>query len=113
VQTADFSPIFAKIIGSGAQYLVLIIAHGASDVFVKQWYDAKVPVPIGGIDVKSMAANFFDRVGGKSIAYRPTSWCAAPTEPSARERGILYPARMTAFICTACGAQYPHSEAPP
>jgi len=68
VQTADFSPIFAKIKNAGAQYLILIISHGASDVFVKQWYDAKVPVPIGGIDVKSMDANFFERVGGKSIA---------------------------------------------
>jgi branched-chain amino acid transport system substrate-binding protein len=68
VQTADFSPIFAKVKNAGAQYIVLIISHGASDVFVKQWYDAKVPVPIGGIDVKSMDANFFERVGGKSIA---------------------------------------------
>jgi branched-chain amino acid transport system substrate-binding protein len=68
VQTADFSPLFAKVKDSGSQYLIVIISHGASDVFVKQWYDAKVPVPIGGIDVKSMDANFFDRVGGKSIA---------------------------------------------
>jgi branched-chain amino acid transport system substrate-binding protein len=68
VQTADFSPIFAKVKDSGAQYLILIISHGASDVFVKQWYDAKVAVPIGGIDVKSMDANFFKRVDGKSIA---------------------------------------------
>jgi branched-chain amino acid transport system substrate-binding protein len=68
VQTADFSPIFAKVKDSGAQYLIVILSHGASDVFVKQWYDAKVPVPIGGIDVKSMDANFFDRVGGKSIS---------------------------------------------
>src|SRR5215469_14285650 len=68
VQTADFSPIFAKIKNAGAQYIILIISHGASDVFVKQWYDAKVPVPVGGIDVKSMDANFFERVGGKSIA---------------------------------------------
>jgi branched-chain amino acid transport system substrate-binding protein len=68
VQTADFSPIFAKLKDSGAQYLILIISHGASDVFVKQWYDAKVAVPVGGIDVKSMDANFFKRVDGKSIA---------------------------------------------
>jgi branched-chain amino acid transport system substrate-binding protein len=68
VQTADFSPLFAKVKDSGSQYLLLIISHGASDVFVKQWYDAKVPVPIGGIDVKGMDANFFDRVGGKSIS---------------------------------------------
>jgi branched-chain amino acid transport system substrate-binding protein len=68
VQTADFSPLFSKVKDSGSQYLLVIISHGASDVFVKQWYDAKVPVPIGGIDVKSMDANFFNRVGGKSIA---------------------------------------------
>jgi branched-chain amino acid transport system substrate-binding protein len=68
VQTADFSPIFAKVKDSGAQYLILIISHGASDVFVKQWFDAKVSVPVGGIDVKSMDANFFKRVDGKSIA---------------------------------------------
>ena len=67
VQTADFSPIFAKVKDSGAQYLIVILSHAASDVFVKQWYDAKVPVPIGGIDVKSMDANFFERVGGKAI----------------------------------------------
>lgn len=68
VQTADFSPLFAKVKDSGSQYLIVIISHGASDVFVKQWYDAKVPVPIGGIDVKGMDANFYDRVAGKSIA---------------------------------------------
>ncbi len=68
VQTADFSPIFAKVKESGSQYLLVILSHAASDVFVKQWYDAKVPVPIGGIDVKSMDADFFKRVDGKSIA---------------------------------------------
>src|SRR5262245_44648395 len=83
VQTADFSPIFAKLKDSGAQYLVLIISHGASDVFVKQWFDAKVPVPIGGIDVKSMDANFFDRVGGKAISEVSANFVVrAPLSPS-------------------------------
>jgi len=83
VQTADFSPIFAKLKDSGSQYLILIISHGASDVFVKQWYDAKVPVPVGGIDVKSMDANFFDRVGGKSIAEVSANFVVrAPLTPS-------------------------------
>ncbi|HEY1361582.1 MAG TPA: ABC transporter substrate-binding protein [Xanthobacteraceae bacterium] len=83
VQTADFSPIFAKLKSSGSQYLILIISHGASDVFVKQWYDAKVPVPVGGIDVKSMDANFFDRVGGKSIAEVSANFVVrAPLTPS-------------------------------
>jgi branched-chain amino acid transport system substrate-binding protein len=66
--TADFSPIFSKVKDSGSQYLLIILSHAASDVFVKQWYDAKLPVPIGGIDVKSQDANFFERVGGKAIA---------------------------------------------
>jgi len=35
VQTADFSPLFAKVKDSGSQYLIVIISHGSSDVFVK------------------------------------------------------------------------------
>jgi branched-chain amino acid transport system substrate-binding protein len=45
-----------------------MLSHAASDVFVKQWFDAKVLVPIGGIDVKGQGANFFTRVGGKAIS---------------------------------------------
>ncbi len=82
VQTADFSPIFAKVKESGAQYLMIILSHAASDVFVKQWYDAKVPVPIGGIDVKGQDANFFDRVGGKAISEVSTNFVLrAPLTP--------------------------------
>src|SRR6516225_7482075 len=36
-----------------------------------------------------------------------------PARPGARERESVYPRLMTAFICTACGNQYPPSEAPP
>lgn len=64
--TSDFSPLFAKVKESGAQYLIVILSHASSDVFVKQWYDAQVPIPIGGIDVKSQDADFFTRVGGKA-----------------------------------------------
>jgi branched-chain amino acid transport system substrate-binding protein len=67
-QTSDFSPLLSKVKDSGAQFLVVILSHGSSDVFVKQWYDARFPVPIGGIDVKSMDADFFKRVGGKAIS---------------------------------------------
>lgn len=73
-QTADFSPIFSKVKDNGSQYLVLILSHAASDVLVKQWYDAKVPVGIGGIDVKSQDADFFKRVGGKAIAETTTNF---------------------------------------
>jgi branched-chain amino acid transport system substrate-binding protein len=67
VQTSDFSPIFSKARSSGAQYLVPILSHASSDVFVKQWFDARVPLPIGGIDVKSQDTDFYNRVGGKSL----------------------------------------------
>lgn len=81
-QTADFSPIFTKVKDSGSQYMLIILSHAASDVFVKQWYDAKVPVPIGGIDVKSQDANFFQRVGGKSISEVSTNFVLrAPLTP--------------------------------
>ena len=73
-QTADFSPIFAKVKDSGSQYLLIILSHAASDVFVKQWYDAKVPVAIGGIDVKSQDADFFKRVCGKAISEVTTNF---------------------------------------
>jgi branched-chain amino acid transport system substrate-binding protein len=67
-QTSDFSPLLSKVKDSEAQFLVVILSHGSSDVFVKQWYDARFPVPIGGIDVKSQDADFFKRVDGKSIS---------------------------------------------
>lgn len=66
--TTDFSPLLSKIKGSGARYLVVVLSHASSDVFAKQWYDARFPIPYGGIDVKSQDADFFDRVGGKSIS---------------------------------------------
>ena len=66
--TSDFSPLFSKVKSSGAQYLVVNLSHASSDVFAKQWYDARTPVPYGGIDVKGQDANFYDRVGGKSIS---------------------------------------------
>jgi branched-chain amino acid transport system substrate-binding protein len=66
--TSDFSPLFAKVKDSGAQYLIVILSHASSDIFVKQWHDAQVPIPIGGIDVKSQDADFFTRVSGKANA---------------------------------------------
>ena len=65
--TSDFSPLFAKVKASGAQYLIVILSHASSDIFVKQWHDAQVPIPIGGIDVKSQDADFFTRVSGKAL----------------------------------------------
>ncbi|MFM7698876.1 MAG: ABC transporter substrate-binding protein, partial [Limnohabitans sp.] len=67
-QTSDFSPLLAKVKSSEAQYMIVVLSHASSDVFAKQWHDAQVPVPYGGIDVKSMDGDFFKRIGGKSIS---------------------------------------------
>ena len=67
-QTSDFSPLLAKVKSSGAQYMIVVLSHASSDVFAKQWHDAQVPVPYGGIDVKSMDGDFYNRIGGKSIS---------------------------------------------
>jgi branched-chain amino acid transport system substrate-binding protein len=66
--TSDFSPLLSKVKSSEAQYLLVILSHASSDVFAKQWYDARFPVPYGGIDVKGQDGDFFDRVGGKAIS---------------------------------------------
>ena len=65
---SDFSPLLAKVKDSGAQYMLIVLSHANTDVFVKQWYDAKFPIPMGGIDVKSQDPDFFKRIGGKSIS---------------------------------------------
>jgi branched-chain amino acid transport system substrate-binding protein len=66
-QTSDFSPLFSKVKSSGAQYMVVVLSHASSDIFAKQWYDSRFPMPYGGIDVKSMDGDFCDRIGGKSV----------------------------------------------
>ncbi|PWW44354.1 ABC transporter substrate-binding protein [Melaminivora alkalimesophila] len=66
--TTNFSPLLSKVKNSGAEYMVVILSHASSDILAKQWYDARVPVPYGGIDVKSQDTDFFERVGGKSLS---------------------------------------------
>ncbi len=66
-QTSDFSPLFSKIKDSGAEYLIVILSHASSDIFAKQWYTTRFPMPYGGIDVKSMDGDFCDRIDGKSV----------------------------------------------
>ena len=81
-QTSDFSPLFSKVKDSGAQYLVVILSHASSDVFAKQWYDARFPMPYGGIDVKSMDGDFCDRIGGKSVGEMAANFAVrAPLTP--------------------------------
>ena len=80
--TSDFSPLLSKIKSSDAQFLVVVLSHASSDVFAKQWYDARFPIPYGGIDVKSQDGDFFDRVGGKSLSQVAVNFAVrAPLTP--------------------------------
>jgi branched-chain amino acid transport system substrate-binding protein len=63
----DFTPLFARVKASGARYLLIIIGHANSDVFIKQLYESRLPMPYGGIDVKSMTPNFCSRVSGEAV----------------------------------------------
>jgi branched-chain amino acid transport system substrate-binding protein len=65
---SDFSPLLSKVKDTGAQYLLILVSHANSDVLVKQWYDAKFPIPMGGIDVKGQDPDFFERIGGKALS---------------------------------------------
>ena len=81
----DFTPLFARVKDSGAKYLLVILSHANSDVFVKQLYEARLPMPYGGIDVKSMTPNFCSRVNGKPRSARRRS-TSSPARRSRRRR---------------------------
>ena len=104
--TSDFSPLFAKVKESGAQYLIVILSHASSDIFVKQWHDAQVPIPIGGIDVKSQDADFFSRVGGKALGETVGLFAiAAPLTPKTMPFWNEFVKRFgTAPVYTGVGA---------
>jgi len=81
-QTSDFSPLFSKVKDSGAQYMVVILSHASSDIFAKQWHDARFPMPYGGIDVKSMDGDFCERIGAKSVGEMAANFAVrAPLTP--------------------------------
>lgn len=116
-QTSDFSPLFSKVKDSGAQYLIVILSHASSDVFAKQWYDSRFPMPYGGIDVKSMDGDFCDRIGGKSVGEMAVNFAVrAPITPKTipffdefKKRTGRAPSVYTAF--GANDAVYIYAEA--
>ncbi len=67
IKTTDFSPIFAKVRDSGAAHMLQVVSHATSDIFIKQWADAKVPLALSGLDGKAQEADFFARVDGKAL----------------------------------------------
>ena len=67
IRTTDFSPIFAKIRAAGAQFVVPLMSHASSDVVVKAYASLKVPIPWGGIDVKSQEADSCEKLGGAAV----------------------------------------------
>jgi len=72
--TVNFSPLLTKVKNRGAQFMLVVLSHASSDVLAKQWYDARLPMPYGGIDVKSQDMDFFERVGGKALSQTVTTY---------------------------------------
>jgi branched-chain amino acid transport system substrate-binding protein len=66
MKTTDFSPIFSKVKKSGAELVVEMHSH-VSEIFIKQYYDQKVPLPIGGIAFAAQSSDFWERSGGKCV----------------------------------------------
>jgi len=104
--TTNFSPLLTKVKNRGAQYMLVILSHASSDVLAKQWYDARMPMPYGGIDVKSMDADFFDRVGGKALSQIATNYLVrAPLSPVTIPFIDAFEARFGRFpVYTGAGA---------
>jgi branched-chain amino acid transport system substrate-binding protein len=66
VELKDFSPIFSKIKGQGAQWIFEIVSHAASIPLIKAWQDNK-PALMGGANVASMDSKFWGMTGGACL----------------------------------------------
>lgn len=66
--TTDFSPVLANVRNSGAEFMMLLLGHAKGDILIKQWYDARVPVLVGGVDGRAMDADYFKLVDGKCLS---------------------------------------------
>ena len=62
----DFSPIFTKIKSMEIQFITQIVSHAASISVVKAWADNK-PAPMGGTDVTSQDAKFWEMTSGACL----------------------------------------------
>ena len=66
IKTNDYSPIFSKVKKSGAEMTIEVHSH-VSEIFIKQYYDQRVPLPIGGIALAAQSSDFWERSGGKCV----------------------------------------------
>jgi branched-chain amino acid transport system substrate-binding protein len=66
IKTNDFSPIFSKVKKSGAEMTMEVHSH-VSEIFIKQYYDQKVPIPVGGISVIAQSSDYWNLTGGKCV----------------------------------------------
>ncbi len=66
VEIKDFSPIFAKMKNLQVQWISHIVSHAASIPLVKAWQDTK-PAPLGGTNVTSQDAKFWEMTNGACL----------------------------------------------
>lgn len=66
-ERSDFSPQFAKIKASGAQYIFHIQAVSTGIAMTKQWTDTGLPIQMSGFNDVATAWNYWDKTGGKCL----------------------------------------------
>ena len=66
IKTNDYSPVFSKVKNSGAEMTMQVHAH-VSEIFIKQYYDQKVPIPVGGISVIAQSPDYWEHTSGKCV----------------------------------------------
>jgi len=66
IKTKDFSPIFAKINASGAEFIIDNIAIAPGEIITKAWFEAKAP-PVAGVNVSAMRSDYWKKTEGKCL----------------------------------------------
>ncbi len=67
IKTKDYTPIFAQIKASGAEFIIDNLAIAPGEIMTKGWYEAKAP-PLGGVNVSAMRDDYWKNTEGKCIS---------------------------------------------
>ena len=77
----EFSDILLKVQQSKADVIVPMIAHGRADVFLKEWKDSGIGIPVAGLVLSAVNPDFWNETNGKCnglIFIAPASFVPVP-----------------------------------
>jgi branched-chain amino acid transport system substrate-binding protein len=73
-KTIDFAPVFSKIVSSGADVAIPLLAHTDTVTLYKQWHEMKPAFRIVGFDNPGMDAKYWEKTGGACISSVNITW---------------------------------------